>query len=382
MTDTRDIAAALLDREPLSFTPEMSLRLSDYWQGKTILITGGGGSIGSEMVRTLSRLPCRIVVYDRSETNLTRIMSEGKSSSNPNKQVWGARVVPFLGDISQSTLLDHAFRLYNPDVVIHAAAYKHLPLLETFPLQAVENNVMGTLNVLSAAIRHDVRKFILISSDKACNSSSVMGATKRLAELMALNPYHGAILSAYGRRSHRCPIVVRLGNVLGSSGSVLPLFESQIASGGPITVTHPDATRFFMSIPEAANLILTAAVIGQGRETFVLDMGKPVNIADMARRLADIRGREDIEIKFTGMRSGEKLTEQLYTGITAPTAHPLIWEIKNENKDDLDWHKFNLEWRHLKKAVERLQPDHVIGCLRMLVPEYKQAHMTEANTHA
>lgn len=370
--DHADIAAALLDREPLSFTPELSLRLSDYWQGKTILITGGGGSIGSELVRTLSQIPCRVVVYDRSETNLTRIMSEGKS--NADSPFWGARVVPFLGDVSQSTLLDYAFRLYNPDVVIHAAAYKHLPLLENFPLQAVENNVIGTLNVLSVAIRHNTAKFVLISTDKACNPTSVMGATKRLAELMALNPF--ITLGSLTR-----PIVVRLGNVLGSSGSVLPLFESQIAAGGPITVTHPDATRFFMSIPEAANLILTAAMIGQGRETFVLDMGKPVNIASMARRLAEIRGRADIEIKFTGMRSGEKLTEQLYTGGTAPTDHTLIWGVKNANKSDRDWHGFNRGWHHLEQAVEQLQSDSVMDYLRALVPEYKQSHLTEANSH-
>jgi len=318
MNKAEDIAATLLDREPLAFTPEMSLRLSDYYQSKTILVTGGSGSIGSELVRTLAQIPCRVVVYDRSETNLTRIMSEGKSISD----IWAARVIPFLGDISQSALLDYAFRLYRPDVVIHAAAYKHLPLLETFPLQAVENNVISTGDVFHTAIRHDTAKFVLVSTDKACNPTSVMGATKRLAEMVALNPYQRV-------HSSIAPIVVRLGNVLGSSGSVLPLFEAQIAAGGPITVTRPDATRFFMSIPEAANLILTAAVIGSGHETFVLDMGEPVNIAYMARQLANIRNRPDIEIKFTGMRPGEKLTEQLYTGDTTPTDHPRIWTVNN-----------------------------------------------------
>jgi len=371
MTITKDIAATLLDREPLSFTPEMSLRLSDYYQSKTILVTGGSGSIGSELVRTLSRIPCRIIVYDRSETNLTRIMSEGKTGSD----IWAARVIPFLGDISQSALLDYAFRLYRPDVVIHAAAYKHLPLLETFPLQAVENNVIGTRNVLQAAIHHKASKFILISTDKSVLPSSIMGCTKRLAELLTLNPFHGIIIPTEGHRSHRCPTVVRLGNVLGSSGSVLPLFEAQIAAGGPITVTHPDATRFFMSISEAANLILTAAVIGTGHETFVLDMGEPVNIAAMAHSLAKIRNRPFIEITFTGMRPGEKLTEQLYTGNTTPTDHPRIFTVKN----NADWHRMNREWHYLEQALKQLNADYVLRCLRTLVPEYTQAHTTEAN---
>jgi FlaA1/EpsC-like NDP-sugar epimerase len=361
-------ATALLGREP--FTPDDALL--DSFSGQTILVSGAGGTIGSALVSALATLPCHIVAYDRSETNLTRLLSDSHNDA------WKACLTPFLGDINQPSLLDYAFRTHRPGLVIHAAAYKHLPLLETFPLQAVENNVIGTRNVLQAAIRQKVGKFVLVSTDKSVNPSSVMGSTKRLAEMVTLNRHANpdsltGIQSAVTR-----PIVVRLGNVLGSSGSVLPLFESQIAAGGPITVTHPDATRFFMSIPEAANLILIAAAIGTGQETFVLDMGHPVNIAAMAKRLVTIRGRSDIEIKFTGMRPGEKLTEQLYTGDTAPTAHPRIWRVANS----IDTALMTREWPYLIQALQKCNADYVLRCLRALVPEYTQAHMTEANLHA
>lgn len=361
-----DIAATLLNREPLSFTPELSIALSDYLSGLTVLITGAGGTIGSALVRVLSGLPCHIVAYDRSETNLTRLIAE---SHGPD---WKARLTPFLGDINQPRLLDLAFRTHLPGLVIHAAAYKHLPLLESFPLQAVENNVLGTHNVLSSAIRHNTPKFVLVSTDKSVNPSSVMGATKRLAELVTLNPY--GLAGALTRS-----IVVRLGNVLGSSGSVLPLFETQIAAGGPITVTSPDATRFFMSIPEAASLILTSAAIGTGGETFVLDMGEPVNITKMAFRLAKFRGVEGMEIKFTGMRPGEKLTEQLFTGPTSPTAHPRIWKVENKAL----WDVVNPGLRNLRYHVDHCDVETLLIAMHRLVPEYsKSENVTEANPRA
>src|SRR5579872_1594333 len=242
-TDDSTIST-LLNRKP--FTPDP--RLGEYFLGNIIFITGAGGTIGSALCRALSKFPCYIVAYDRSETNLTRLLAESRAG-------WKASLIPFLGDISQTGLIDFAFRSYPPDLVIHAAAYKHLPLLESFPLQAIENNVWGTMFVLASAIQYKTPKFVLISTDKAVLPTSVMGCTKRLAEMVTLS-------QDFVPDQSTKPIVVRLGNVLGSSGSVLPLFESQIANGGPITVTHPDATRFFMSIPEAANLILTAAVIG------------------------------------------------------------------------------------------------------------------------
>lgn len=366
MTITPADITALLGREP--FDPPVP----GEFLHKTILITGGGGSIGSELVRSLSRVASRIIAYDRSETNLTRLIASNRS------EFCRATLIPFLGDVTQPGLLDNLFYRLRPDIVIHAAAYKHLPLLEAFPVQAVGNNVIGTQNVLSAAVKHRATRFVLVSSDKSCRPSSVMGATKRLAELVTLNPHLNTLVPTAAQDASIRPIVVRLGNVLGSSGSVLPLFESQIDAGGPLTVTHPDATRFFMSIPEAAGLILTAAAIGNGGETFVLDMGVPVNIADMARRLAALRNRPDIKIKFTGLRPGEKLSEQLFTGDTAATAHPRIWTIKNTGgysnlAGDLD---------SLTIAVNDCDERRVMRWLRLLVPEYKQAHLTEANTNA
>jgi FlaA1/EpsC-like NDP-sugar epimerase len=360
-----DITEALLGRA--AFNPPVP----DHFRDKSVLITGAGGSIGSALVSGLSQTPCRIVAYDRSETNLTRLISSARVGG------WKASLAPFLGDITQLNLLNHAFAAHRPHIVIHAAAYKHLPLLESFPAQAVDNNVIGTWNVLKAAVHHRASRFVLVSTDKACNPTSVMGATKRLAEMITLHPYPGLTVTSAGDQA---PItrasVVRLGNVLGSSGSVLPLFESQIAAGGPITVTHPDATRFFMAISEAAGLILTALSLGRGGDTFALDMGQPVNIYAMALRLAGIRGRPTIRIKFTGMRAGEKLTEQLCLGDTRPTGHPRVWEIGSGPV----YRKLSNDLLTLADAVQCCDEDRVMYWLRQLVPEYTQAHLTEANT--
>ena len=357
MNDRDRTIDTLLGREPLTGLTDEAARL--HFAGLTVLISGAAGSIGSELVRTLSTLPCHIIAYDRSEIGLTRLIAEHAKGS------WKARLTPFLGDINQSNLLNLAFRTHRPGLVIHAAAYKHLPLLEYFPIQAVTNNVIGAREVLLTAVHYETPKFLLVSTDKACNPTSVMGATKRVAEMSTLNPFTTA-------GKHTRPIVVRLGNVLGSSGSVLPLFEAQIAAGGPLTVTHPDATRFFMSLQEAASLILTSAAMGEGYETFVPDMGEPVNIADLARRLVELRckrvsGKIDpFEIKFTGMRPGEKLTEQLFIGDRTLTAHPRIWTVKNE----VEGRFISTYWNALERALDQCDANAVMTYLQRMAPEY------------
>jgi len=343
------LIAALLDRP--QFTVDMTA-LHTAWADRTILITGAGGSIGSELVRQLSAIPCRIVMYDRSENNLVRMIGDLRSAK--------AVCVPVLGDVQQTELLDYAFRAHRPQIVIHAAAYKHVPLLETNPLQAVGNNIFGTRAVLTAVRNWGAETFVLVSTDKAVNPTSVMGATKRAAEMVTVN----------GGGT-----VVRLGNVLGSSGSVVPIFERQIAAGGPVTVTHPDATRFFMSVPEAAALILHAALMGMGGETFVLEMGDPVRIVDIASRMIARAGGPhpeiDIKIMYTGMRPGEKLTEQLHNGGLDATAHPRIWLAKTT----APWTETELDgklWR-LRLALESGNPAAALDGLRSLVPEYQPA---------
>jgi FlaA1/EpsC-like NDP-sugar epimerase len=272
-----------------------------------------------------------------------------------------ATIVPMLGDIRDELLLDYAFRTYRPHVVLHAAAYKHVPLLESNPLQAAGNNIFGTRDVLRAACTHGTRRFVLVSTDKAVAPSSVMGCTKRVAEMVTLNTYLDCQPTV-------ARTVVRLGNVLGSSGSVLPLFERQIAAGGPVTITDPKATRFFMAIPEAANLILNAATMGHGGETFVLDMGDPVNILELALRLIELRGMMDkVGIVSVGMRPGEKLTEQLYTDGVDDTGHPRIWRARTSHTDPERLAR-GLYW--LKKHLDESDVTGVMEGLRELVPEY------------
>lgn len=348
--------AALLDRP--QFTVDMTA-IRDQWADRTILVTGAGGSIGSELVRQLSTIPCRVVMYDRSENNLARMMLDLRGTK--------AICVPILGDVQQTELLDYALRTHRPQIVLHAAAYKHVPLLESNPLQAVGNNIFGTLAVLTAAKNFDAETFVLVSTDKAVDPTSIMGATKRAAELVTISNNGGGIRG----------IVVRLGNVLGSSGSAVPIFERQIAAGGPVTVTHPDATRFFMSIPEAASLILHAALMGGGGETFVLEMGDPIYIRDIASRMIKQQGdrARRVKIEFTGLRPGEKLTEILHNGGLDATAHPRIWLARTS----VPWTETELDgklWR-LRLALEQGNPDKALCGLQSLVLEYQpqQSHV-------
>lgn len=308
----RDVAVEdLLGRTPVHLQ-ENAIR--DSIEGKMVLVTGAAGSIGSELCRQIARFrPAGIVGFEIAESPLFEIDRE-------MQQAFPA--VPFyaeIGSIQNSRRLDEVFAQYKPAVVYHAAAYKHVPLMETHVFEAVENNIFGTYNVAKAAARHHVEGLVLISSDKAVRPTNVMGATKRVAELLLQTLQNGG--TQY--------VMVRFGNVLGSSGSVIPIFKKQIAAGGPVTVTHPEMRRFFMSIPEACQLVLQAAAIAEGGQICVLDMGQPVRIAELARNLILLSGLkpdEDIRIEYTGMRPGEKLCEELSTLLedTVPTNHSKI----------------------------------------------------------
>ncbi|AYH45313.1 polysaccharide biosynthesis protein [Azoarcus sp. DN11] len=289
----------LLGREPVKIDTGHVQRMII---GKTVLITGAGGSIGSELCRQLARFaPARLVLIESSEFALYNI-EQWFQVHRPE-----TRVVPLAGDVKDAGRMVEIFAAWKPQLVFHAAAYKHVPLMEVGNAwQAVRNNVYGTLNVAAQAQRQGAERFVLISTDKAVNPTNVMGATKRLAEMVC------EALHSSGEGATQMEMV-RFGNVLGSTGSVIPKFAEQIARGGPVTVTHPDINRYFMSIPEAAQLVLQAAAMGQGGEVFVLDMGEPVKIVDLARNMIRLSGytEEDIRIEFTGLRPGEKLYEEL-----------------------------------------------------------------------
>lgn len=275
--------------------------MSEYIDGKVILITGGGGSIGSELCRQIARFrPKQLIIFDIYENNAYDIQLE-LLHNYPQ-----LNLLTLIGSVRDRKKVFEVFQTYKPDLVFHAAAHKHVPLMETSPKEAIKNNVFGTLNLVQAADANGTDRFLLISTDKAVNPTNIMGATKRLCEM---------IIQTYNQSSkHTCYVAVRFGNVLGSNGSVIPLFKRQIKEGGPVTVTHRDITRYFMTIPEAVKLVLTAGSFASGGEIFVLDMGEPVKIYDLAKNLIRLSGYEpdvDIKIKVTGLRPGEKLYEEL-----------------------------------------------------------------------
>ncbi len=304
----------LLGRDEINLNVE---EISGYLQDKTVLVTGGGGSIGSELCRQIAYFnPKKLIIFDIYENNAYDLQNELLMRfKDLNLEV-------LIGSVRDKARIEHVFEVCKPDVVFHAAAHKHVPLMELSPGEAVKNNVFGTLNVAQAADKYGVKRMVMISTDKAVNPTNVMGATKRICEL---------IIQYYSRHSKTGFVAVRFGNVLGSNGSVIPLFKKQIAAGGPVTVTHPDIIRYFMTIPEAARLVIQAGGMAHGGEIFILDMGQPVKIVDLARNLIRLSGFEpdvDIKIVYTGLRPGEKLYEELLLdseGGCEKTAHELIY---------------------------------------------------------
>jgi FlaA1/EpsC-like NDP-sugar epimerase len=347
----------LLGRDPVELD---ATGLTTLLGGHCVMVTGAGGSIGSELCRQIMRFkPARLVLFDLSEFALYRIDQEIGASGG------GTEVVPLVGDTKDESRVAEVMLRYRPDVVFHAAAYKHVPLMEVGNgWQAVRNNVLGTLVAAESASRAGVSKFVLISTDKAVNPVNVMGATKRLAEM---------VCQAQQGRNGTKFVMVRFGNVLGSAGSVIPKFREQIARGGPVTVTHPEITRYFMSIPEASQLVLQAGLMGKGGEIFVLDMGEPVKIADLARDLIRLSGLtpEDVPIQFTGLRPGEKLFEELLADgeHTLPTPHPKL-RIVRAIEIDAGWLELLRSW--LKESVA-LDDEAVRAALERWVSDYRRA---------
>ena len=312
----------LLEREVIKIHNEA---IYSALKGKKILVTGAAGSIGSELVRQLFNYrPSVVILCDKAETPMHEFVLELQEKYK------SANIIPYLGDICDRQRMEHLFEIYNPQIVFHAAAYKHVPLMEDNPSIAVLNNVGGTRNLAELAVANNVEKFVMVSTDKAVNPTNVMGASKRVAEIFTQSYYRhltGEVHDADNTVTRF--VTTRFGNVLGSNGSVLPRFKKQLEKGGPITVTHPDITRYFMTIPEACQLVIEAGVMGQGGEIFVFDMGKPVKIVDLARKVIKLAGKEpdrDIKIEYTGLRPGEKLYEELLSSAesTRPTYHEKI----------------------------------------------------------
>lgn len=338
--DVRDVQIEdLLRRDPVE--TDLSA-ISGYLQGKRVLVTGAGGSIGSELCRQVCTFePAQLILLDHSENCVFEIDDELR------ERFPGAILTPIIGDIRNRRKMEKVFESFRPEVVFHAAAHKHVPLMEANPDEAIANNVLGTRNVAEAAARWGAERFVMVSTDKAVNPGNVMGATKRMAELVvqAMQKTQSTSVNRGGSSPAKSPasggtrfVSVRFGNVLGSRGSVIPKFRRQIEQGGPVQVTHPDMTRYFMTIPEAVLLILQAAAIGQGGEVFVLDMGEPVRIADLAYDLIRLSGLEpgkDIEIVYTGVRPGEKLFEELINdGETVhQTSHEKIMALNGQHVD-------------------------------------------------
>lgn len=353
----------ILGREPVSLDWDA---INDSLTGKTVMVTGGGGSIGSELCRQIARLgPRRLVILEQSEYNLYSIELELRRIF-PNFQVEAV-----LGDVADGVLVGKTLEAYRPEVIFHAAAYKHVPLLEHQVRTAVRNNIIGTKTVASLAAEHGCNTFVMISTDKAVNPGNIMGTTKRVAEIycQALNGRNG---TKY--------LTVRFGNVLGSAGSVIPLFREQISRGGPVTVTHPDISRFFMTIPEATQLILQATTMGDGGEIFVLDMGEPIKIAYLAKQMIILSGKqpgEDIEIVYTGLRPGEKLYEELFHSEEKrrKTAHRKIFKAESRMYDYADIEQCI---GRLKQACERNLDGEIKRLLGELVPESRKKPADDA----
>jgi FlaA1/EpsC-like NDP-sugar epimerase len=346
----------LLGREAIQLDTEA---IAGYIKNKSVLVTGGGGSIGSELCRQIAGMqPSRLIIFDHGEFNLYAIDHELKQNCP------GLKLIAVLGDVKNRDRVNWVFKKFRPDVVFHAAAYKHVPMVERNPAEGISNNVVGTRMVADAADRYGVKKFVQVSTDKAVNPANVMGATKRIGELYCQN---------LDKRSKTGFITTRFGNVLGSAGSVVPLFQQQIENGGPVTVTHPEITRYFMTIPEAVSLILQAGAMGKGGEIFVLDMGDPVLIRELAEQmitLSGLRPGRDIEIIYTGLRPGEKLYEEVLhesEGLQ-PTSHEKLLLARSRH---VDWEWLMEELEKLERAATSRNIHVLREHIQNIVPEYQ-----------
>lgn len=367
ITDIRDINVEdLLARNVVQVENN---KIRGMIENRSVLITGAGGSIGSEIARQIVQFsPARILCFEIDETELFNLTNELSILNNDNSTI----VVPWVGDIRNKKTLDNLFEKEKIDIIFHAAAYKHVPLMEFFPKEAFCTNVMGTYNLAESAFAYGVKKFINISTDKAVNPTSIMGATKRISEM---------VLTNIDKKSSDTDFIsVRFGNVLGSRGSVVPVFLEQIKMGGPVTVTHPEIKRYFMTIPEAVLLVFQAASMGEGGEVFVLDMGEPVKIVSIAEeliKLQNLKPYEDIEIKFTGLRPGEKLFEELLTAEegTNTTAHEKIYIAKGSIDYD-----FNTLITKILEIMQCDSDEEIIARIKQLVPFHTDSHMSPPYT--
>lgn len=354
-----------VDVEELLGRDQVQLNMNEvksYIYGMTVLVTGGAGSIGSEICRQVLDDGCKkLIIFDFNENGLFEIDNELSARHSRDKYE------TILGSIREQGRLEEVFSKYKPEVVFHAAAHKHVPMMEWNPLEAIKNNVFGTLNVAKAADKHKVKKFILISTDKAVNPPNIMGASKRIAELCL------QMMDAISNTEYAA---VRFGNVLGSNGSVVPFFKHQIAQGGPVTVTHPDIKRYFMTIPEAVQLVLQAGAMAEGGEIFVLDMGEPVKIVDLARTLIQLSGLEpdkDIMIEFTGLRPGEKLFEEINLSEeeVSKTSNDKIFVLK---QGEHNYIKISHMIKILNRQLSSANPETALLTVHDMVPTYNYQH--------
>lgn len=345
------------------------LEIREFLTDKVVVVTGGAGSIGGELCRQLVNMPIRkLILVDFAETPMHNMQLELRSQAPRVEKKF------VIADVRNKDRIDALFDKYRPNVVFHAAAYKHVPLMESNPVEAVQANVFGTKNVVDASIRYNVEKFVMISTDKAVNPTNVMGASKRIAEIYVQTVGNEI---ASGRMPGKTKFVTtRFGNVLGSNGSVIPLFKEQIAKGGPVTVTDPRIIRYFMTISEACSLVLEAATMGEGNDIFVFDMGEPVKIDDLAKKMISLAGLQlgkDIEIKYVGLRPGEKLYEELLKDEenTLPTVHKKIFRAKVR---EYDINVINKELENLWTAAHGMKKDDTVLVMKSIVPEYKSAN--------
>ncbi|MFN8275522.1 MAG: nucleoside-diphosphate sugar epimerase/dehydratase [Flavobacteriaceae bacterium] len=353
----------LLERKPIVLDTKS---ISEQLNGKTVMITGAAGSIGSEIVRqVLSFKPHKVILVDQAETPLHSLRLE-INTINQNVQI---RTV--LADVRHRTAMEAVFEKFKPSVVYHAAAYKHVPLMEENPSQSIYTNVLGTKNVADLSIKHGVDRFVMVSTDKAVNPSSVMGASKRIAEKYVQTLHHKYLDE--GKSINTKFITTRFGNVLGSNGSIVPLFAKQISEGGPLTITHPDIIRYFMTIPEACQLVLEAGAMGQGSEIFIFDMGKQVKIIDLAKKMIRLAGfvpYKDIDIKIIGLRPGEKLYEELLNDASKTMAtHNEKIMIAQELPEN--YQKVHEEILDLLENISTLCNDEIVSRMKKIVPEFK-----------